>query len=593
MENLSDNERLLNNLFKKHAISTGLSILGAQACFVINSILAGKFFGGEGLAIMSIVSPIYSIYAAIGALCGIGGSIITAHAIGRNDSNEANETFSCALIFCVGISAVFSIFALTFSENFLYLLGANENNLPIALHYATIFILGGVFIALFYIPYHFLKLTGQLKFLITLFVGMAVENFVLDIIFCTLLGLGIESIALGTILSALITVVIGLYILRKDFKFLRVKNFETVRQLFRFGSPSALNQISNFVRFVLLNHLLLFVGGQVGLIVFSVVKVIENLSTIILAGISQATSAFVGVFFTERDNTSIRQIEQYAHKVCFELILILVVGVWIFAPEIANLFGVVEETPAHIQVVDGVRIFSISLLPSVLCMILTSYYQSTKFTKLANIITSFRGFIFLLIPAYFLAPRFGMNMIWWSFTISAFVALIMSQITLHLDRKENQSRILLLDLKAESEGKYISFTVKAETDSIVNGVKNVADFCKKNNLTVQETMLVRLAIEEMLIAIKDHAFGDNPTETMDIRIFVDTATIVLRIRTGGRLFNPLAYYKSMEEKNLMEFAMTDALGIAMINKVAREVHYQSTFGINNLTIVIDRKEVLG
>lgn len=598
MQSLSDNQKLLHGLFGKHSISAGLSMFGVQCCLVVNSILAGIFFGSTGLVVMSIVSPLYSVYAAIGALCGIGGAIITAHELGRDDKDSANETFSCAFLACLIISAVTSIVGLTFQENLLYLLGSQEQNFQAAQAYGTIYILCGVFTALFYMPYHFLKLTGQLKWLIWLFIAMAIENALLDWLFCAALQFGIEGIALGTVLSSLITVVVGFKILLRgsdNFRLVLKIKPQHLRELFRFGTPSALNQGLNFARFVLMNQLLLMVAGQMGLAIFSVVKVIENLSTIILAGISQATSGFVGVFFEERDNSSIRQIERQAHILSLELIVPMVIAIWIFSDEICMLFGVgsLAEISANWHLVNGMRLFSLSLIPSIFCMILTSYYQSTKYTRLANMITTLRGFVFLLIPAYLLATQLGSQYIWHAFTIAAVGTLIVLGAVLYVNRSEDRSPILLLDLNDERDGRYISFTVKATVEAISASVENIGDFCERNNLTAKETMLVRLSMEEMMISIMEHCFKDGSKQTIDVRIFIvqrDSAQIiVLRIRNVGKLFNPIEYYKQLEEKDPFEFAMSDALGISMITKAASSIHYKSTFGINNLTIQIEGK----
>ena len=591
-EIFSDDEELLHKLFHKHAVSAALSMMGVQACLMINTILAGKFFGGEGLAVMGIVSPIYSIYAAIGALVGIGGSIITAHALGRDDKESANETFSCALIFGILISAIVSIISLAFQKEFLYILGCSDKNFDMAQSYSSIYILGGVFTALFYMPYHFLKLTGQLKYLIFLFLGMAALNGALDYLFCIAFKLDMSGIALGTVISSLITVLIGLKTLLSSFKFLIPHSSFLIKQLIRFGAPSALRQFLLFARFVLINNLLVIVAGQTGLVIFSVVKVIENLSIIILSGISQATSAFVGVFFEEKDNTSIRRIEKQANIISIELILVLIAGVYLFSDEICMLFGISSnETSLRLQVIDGVRIFSLSLLPSIFCMILTSYYQSTKFTKLANLITANSNFILLLIPAYFLAPNFGINMIWYSFTIAAVGTLIILGIILFVNRSENKSSILLLDLKGEKNGSFIAFVVKTTVEDISDKVKRIGEFCEKNNLNIKDKVLVMLSMEEMMISIKDHCFESEVDEVMDVRIFVDDE-IILRIRNRGKLFNPIDYYESQENEDELDFAMSDALGIEMISKSAKSVYYKSTFGINNLTVIIDRNGVV-
>ena len=99
-------------------------------------------------------------------------------------------------------------------------------------------------------------------------------------------------------------------------------------------------------------------------------------------------------------------------------------------------------------------------------------------------------------------------------------------------------------------------------------------------------------MEELMMSIKEHCFEENADETMDVRILIVKKTndlmIVLRIRNGGKLFNPIDYYEKLQKDDPL--AMGDALGIAMIIKAAYAIHYKTTFGINNLTVMINGKE---
>ena len=484
MHELIDDQRLLQNLFKKHAISASLSMAGVQLCIVVNSILTGKFFGSDGLAAMSVVSPIYSVYAAIGALIGIGGAVITSHSLGRDNKIEADERFTCSFIFAIGFSMIATILMLVFQRELLYILGCTDKIYSMSESYATIYTLGGVFTALFYMPYHFMKLSGQLKSMIVLFIGMMIENALFDYIFCTKFGFGFEGIAFGIVFASMITTLIGMYFLihgADSFRFVKLDIFKHFGDLIKFGTPSMLNQILNFVRFILMNNLLLAVAGNVGLVIFSVVKTIEALSNTILAGISQATSAFIGMFFQEKDNVSLRFVETYAHKISLWILIPCVILICIFPDRICDLFGITDSVE-RLQTIDAVRIFSVSLIPATICMILTSYYQSSKFARLADFITFSRGFLLLLIPAYFLSNEIGINGIWYSFIIASIGTLLILEIILIINHDKDRSRILLLDLKSERDGKFISFTVKANLESVVDSVGKIVEFCERNNL---------------------------------------------------------------------------------------------------------------
>jgi anti-sigma regulatory factor (Ser/Thr protein kinase) len=87
--------------------------------------------------------------------------------------------------------------------------------------------------------------------------------------------------------------------------------------------------------------------------------------------------------------------------------------------------------------------------------------------------------------------------------------------------------------------------------------------------------------------INQYALKTDRIEYTDIRIVITQEHIVLRIRNTGTYFNPVAYYH--EQKNTEE-GFNQTLGVGMILKMAQEVKYRETFGMNNLIITIEKKE---
>ena len=76
----------------------------------------------------------------------------------------------------------------------------------------------------------------------------------------------------------------------------------------------------------------------------------------------------------------------------------------------------------------------------------------------------------------------------------------------------------------------------------------------------------------------------------------DRPDIILRIRCGGVPFNPIEYYErhqaetaaagELDELDGLLEGLDDSLGIAMIVAAAPVVDYKTTFGVNNLTILL-------
>ncbi|MCE5285610.1 MAG: hypothetical protein LLG02_07165 [Pelosinus sp.] len=592
---LADSDTFLKKVFTQHVTSSMLSMFGVMASTLANCLITGNVLGATGLAVMSVVTPIYFVFATLGALIGVGSSTLASHAIGQDDQDSANAALTLSVILLAGLSVLVSVVGLTIMHPLLHFLGATDELYPMAAAYSEIYILGGIGTAMFYLPYNFLKLMGRLRFLTGLFLGMAALNVVLDLLFLIQFRMGISGVAWGTVISSVLTAVGGTLCLVRGqgaFHFVGLRGREKdILQLMQLGTPAAMNNIATFLRSLLLNRIVLLTAGSVGLTAFSIVSTVGNLSLTVLSGLSQATAPFVSVFSSERDNVSVRRIEKQAFHFGFILMVTLTTVIIIFSQPLCRLFGVYDEYTLSVTS-HAVELFAISLIPSVICYILISYYQSAGFTWIANLMTICRSFVFVILPAYILAPLLGLNGVWISFTTAECAALCVLLIALFTCRKqEKRSNILLLDLNAEMNGSFISFVVKPEINSIVESVEKIAIFCEQNQLGVKQTMLVRLSLEEMMVSIRDHCLLDMPQQTIDVRILVVPDSkkesgfmVILRIRNGGPCFNPIAYYEKHKAKGLINEG--DSLGIEMIVKAAESVKYKSTFGVNNLTVIL-------
>ena len=260
-----------------------------------------------------------------------------------------------------------------------------------------------------------------------------------------------------------------------------------------------------------------------------------------------------------------------------------------FPADICRLFGLQEAADLSLAA-QAAYIFAFSLLPSIPCFLLVFYYQAAGFTFLSNLLIFCRSFLFIVVPAWLLAETYGLDGVWWSFLLAAIGPLLVVAVARAYYERRGYEGCLLQNMQAEREGRYISFMIPSDTAAIVEGVDRLGDFCEGNGLTSKETMLLRLSLEEMLLSIKEHCFPPDTVANMDVRVLVlktrVTDMIILRIRNGGKSFNPIDYYEHLRADDPL--ALEDALGIAMILRAASAVHYKSTFGINNLTVMIDQ-----
>ena len=116
--------------------------------------------------------------------------------------------------------------------------------------------------------------------------------------------------------------------------------------------------------------------------------------------------------------------------------------------------------------------------------------------------------------------------------------------------------------------------------------ERMAEFCEQNELDPSLAMMLPLAIEEMLVLVNEHCFEHNDKMYSDVRIVISNEELLLRIRCGGKLFDPIADYRKrtagMSEEELL---MDESLGIRMVTQMAKTVSFRRTLGVNNLIVI--------
>ena len=102
--------------------------------------------GAAALTGVGLFAPILMLINAFAMLSGSGGAPRAAIFMGKKDNETAEKImancFSLILIFAVGLTILFSIFA----PKLLILFGASDATLPYAVEYARIYIFGSIFV---------------------------------------------------------------------------------------------------------------------------------------------------------------------------------------------------------------------------------------------------------------------------------------------------------------------------------------------------------------------------------------------------------------------------------------------------------------
>ena len=583
MTGMDHNDRFLRGVFRRFLLPTILSVLGGTVNTLVDSAIVGNLIGTDALAAINLCGPIALLCCTVGSLLGAGGGLLSAALIGQQREEDARRAYTLAAALELGCSLVLTGLGLLFLGPIMELLGVDGSLRPMAADYARIAFLGAPVKCLLYIPFNYLRLDGKPGTVSLTLLVMTACNGILDVVFIHM-GFGMAGASLASVLGTALGVGLGFFVLRRGmFRFTRLNGCRSLlRELLSLGTPPALNNLLDMVRLILINRILMAAGGGTLVAIFTVVCSMSDFTLCIISGVPQTGAPLIGVFRGERNNPAQRDLVRLELRYGLALSGGAAALIALLPGPVCALFGLTASGEAA----AALRLFALSLPFAMVCSILIYFYNAAGQVWLANVITFCRMFLFAVLPAGLLAP---LGTAVWCFRPLAEVLtllLLVPVLRWCTPRTKYHSPILLLDDRLDRMGKVIDFSVRNDIQAAVDASARIVAFCETNDMGARRTMAVSLAIEELLNILLQYCFQPGEDVTVDLRVFIIQGATGLRIRNGGRQFNPLEYYEAHKDED----AFGDTLGIQLVLKLAEEVRYQRTFGVNTLTVLFDKAE---
>lgn len=583
MTGMDHNDRFLRGVFQKFLLPTMLSVLGGTVNTLVDCAIVGNLMGADALAAINLCGPVSLLFCVVGSLLGTGGGFLSAALIGQDREEDARRAYTLAVMLELVCSLALTGLGLLFLDPIVSLLGVDSALRPMVTDYARIMFFGAPVKCLLYIPFNYLRLDGKPGTVSLTLLVMTACNGILDaVLIC--LGFGMAGASLASVLGTALGAALGFWVLRRGtFRFTSLRGTAPLlRELLVLGTPPALNNLLDMARLVLVNRILMAAGGGTLVAIFTVVCSMSDFTLCVVSGVPQTGSPLIGVFRGERNNLAQRDLVRLELRYGLALSGTAAVLIALLPGPVCALFGLAASPEAE----TALRLFALSLPLALVCNILIYFYNASGRVTLANVITFCRMFLFAVVPAALLAPH-G-TAVWWFRLLAEALTLLALVPVLRwcTPRTKYHSPVLLLDDRLDRQGKVIDFSVQNDVQAAVDAAARIVEFCENNDMGTRRTMAVSLAIEEMLTILLRYCFRPEEDVTADLRVFIIQGVTGLRIRNGGRQFNILEFYEAHREED----ALGDALGIQLVLKLAVDVRYQRTFGVNTLTILFDKQE---
>lgn len=574
MASLEQNEQFLKKAYGKAVVPCILSILSGNINILADGILVGQRLGADALAAINFSLPVYLVLCIAGSFIVSGTAICASEAIGDNRPETAQRLYRMSVAWCVLVSAVMTAAGLLFLGPLSRFLCADPSVAALTAEYTGITLAGALPKILIYIPFWFLRLDGRNRQVTAMMVIMGAGNIVLDLVFLYLLDLGVFGAGLASVIATALAAGVGFAVLcdqKSSFRFGFLLKAEEVslRRIARAGSPSAMNNLLQTLRVIVINDLLLRWGGSTIVAAFAAVNCVSAFAESITAGVPQAASAMLGIYSGEHDNGSTRLLILREFKTgipCCALFAAVILGC-------ADLTAQIYALPVSLRL--AMLCLGLGLFPGLLCSILSGYYNVSGRIAWSNAMILMRTFV-MPCGSLWLLLRLGQNP-WWFLVFGELLAAAVWFVAagLYHRRVPEVSRFLLMDRSLEESGNVINFSVQSDNAAICDASSRITGFCEENGMLLGQVMRISLAMEEIMTLIAQENGGDAE---FDLRVFSLQGVTGIRIRYSGKAFNP---FRDMDAENADRY-----MGIRMIGAMVEETLYQRTFGMNTLQILI-------
>lgn len=410
---------------KKAIIKLSIPMIVAMSVHTLYNFVDGLWVSGLGPDALSAVGfffPFFFMVFALAVGIGVGGSSAISRRIGAQDKENADAIASHTMVIMLITAFIITVPFMILAPSIFAAMGAGPI-VPTATAYARILFAGTLIILFSNISSSLLRGEGDVKRAMIVMMLGAGLNIILDPIFIYALKLGVKGAAWATMVSLCVTsafLLYWLFIKRNTYVTISFHKFrfrkDILKDILRVGIPSTFMQMSMALAMLIINLIVVKVGGTDGVAVFTTGWRVVMFATLPLVGIATAVTSVTGAAFGRKAFQKLDTSYMYAIKIGSSLSLITAVITFFLAPSIAWLFTTTQDAfrirPEIITFLQTMCFF----YPGVAFgMFSSAMFQGTGKGTISLTVTIIRTIVFSAPLAYFFAVVIDLGLVgvWW------------------------------------------------------------------------------------------------------------------------------------------------------------------------------------
>lgn len=396
---------------------------------MIDGMFVSNILGEQALSSLTLISPYFNLFIAIGAMFAAGGSAVVMKKMGEGKEQEARQDFTSLVIISGLVGLIFGTVFLMFTQPLVGIFNTPPQVAALCREYLfaySFFIIPQILFAVLQI---YTIGSGKAKLaMISAFIGGCI-NIIFDFLMIKVWGMGMTGAAVASGLGMLVPCIILArgFMGKKRLLHFTAPAFRSrvlIRTIGNGSSEFASNLVSGVV-IMLFNVVMLSIAGANGVAASTITFYVFGLMSALYMGYMSGVSPLLSYFYGAGETEKLKKIRN---------ISVILIGVLAVSTTLLSIFGseflvsafAREDTEAYILAVSGNRLFSLALL-----FVGFNTFSSMLFTALSNgkisaIIAFSRTFVFLVAAIILLPMVLGINGLWLSVPVSELLALVLS-----------------------------------------------------------------------------------------------------------------------------------------------------------------------
>ena len=423
-----------------------ISMLASSLYGLIDGVFVGRILGDTPFAALNLAFPFVVINFSLADLIGVGSSVPISISLGKGEDDKANNYFTCACLMILVTGILMGIILFAAAPMLIGLMGAEGELAVFAVRYLRVYAICSPITTIVFAMDNYLRICGRVRTSMALNIAMAVISAVLEFILLGVLGWDIRGAAIATCAGMCVCAIAAFSLFVRgnmQLKLCRPKfSMSMIRQVVACGCPNFLNNIAGRLTSIIMNVVLLRMGGESAVSIYGILMYVNEFVQPILYGICDSLQPAVGYNWGAADYRRVSAIEKCCFTAAAVVSLISSAVIFLIPEELASLFVAGSSSELISAAGQALTLFSLTYVTRWFSFAAQSYMLAVDRPVSASVISFSTAFIFPVVLIGVLYPL-GLTGLWLNFAVTSLLAAVLAGGVLVVFAKDLRKRKII------------------------------------------------------------------------------------------------------------------------------------------------------